>query len=470
MFQIQDQSMRPLTTAHLAQTMSLLNLSNTELHEKVISELAANPALELVDERVCPSCGRKLAGSAPCPVCSRKQKDDEPIVFMSPRDSYRPHTPNRDLEDAFDLEPAAPENLAAHVLQQLASDLKEEDRQLAYYILSSLDDDGFLTEQPVLIARTTRRPLSSVQEVIHLISHVDPPGLAAAGPRDALLIQLDMLPECEARSLAGAMIQSHFKALGRREFEKIASSLDVSLPQVRRVVTFIQENLNPYPARAFWGSGRSAPESDPNVFHAPDVLIHHSRSDKNGPLLVEIFAPVSGWLRVNPLFRKAMKTKDKDASEAWNQHLEKATLFVKCIQQRNNTMQRLMSILVSTQQEFILNGDRHLIPMTRAKLAEELDVHESTISRAVANKAVALPDGRMIPLSRFFDRSLSVRDRIKEIVSEETKPLTDEQISSLLEEDGIHVARRTVAKYRTIEGILPARLRQQKKAQAPMKA
>ena len=470
MFQIQDQSMRPLTTAHLAQTMSLLNLSNTELHEKVISELASNPALELVEERVCPTCGRKLAGAAACPACSRKQTDDEPIVFMSPRDSYQPRSSGGDLEDLYDVEPTAPENLAAHVLQQLASDLKEEDRHLAYYILSSLDDDGFLTDEPVFIARTTRRPLSSVQEVIRLISYVDPPGLAATGPRDALLIQLGMLPGCESRDLAEAIIRSYFKELGRREYEKIAAGLGTSMPQIRRVVTFIQENLNPYPARAFWGSGRQRSSSDPNVFHAPDILIKQNRSGEDSPLVVEIFAPVSGWLRVNPLFRTAMSSRDENTSEAWNKHLEKASLFIKCIQQRNNTMRRLMATLVRTQQTFILHGDRHLKPITRAKIAEEIGVHESTISRAVANKSVALPDGRMIPLSRFFDRSLSVRDRIKEIVSEETKPLTDECIADILSEEGIEVARRTVAKYRTIEGILPARLRHQKKTKMPMKA
>ena len=104
--------------------------------------------------------------------------------------------------------------------------------------------------------------------------------------------------------------------------------------------------------------------------------------------------------------------------------------------------------------------------MTRAKLADKLEVHESTVSRAVANKGVALPDGRIIPLARFFDRSLSVRDRIKEIVNSEKKPLTDDQIADILQHQGVKIARRTVAKYRTIEGILPARLRKQQQVAA----
>jgi RNA polymerase sigma-54 factor len=104
--------------------------------------------------------------------------------------------------------------------------------------------------------------------------------------------------------------------------------------------------------------------------------------------------------------------------------------------------------------------------MTRAELARRVGVHESTISRAVANKGIALPDGRIVPLARFFDRSLSVRDRIKELVGQEQKPLTDDQIASVLSRDGIKVARRTVAKYRSIEGILPARLRNKREAPA----
>ncbi len=152
-----------------------------------------------------------------------------------------------------------------------------------------------------------------------------------------------------------------------------------------------------------------------------------------------------------------------EQSAEWNEHLEKANLFVKCIQQRNNTMRKLMELLVTEQRDFILEGARHLVPMTRAKLADDIGVHESTISRAVANKSVALPNGKIIPLAKFFDRSLSVRDQIKEIVEQEVEPLTDEEIVDVLKEQGVKIARRTVAKYRAIEGILPARLRGESK-------
>ncbi|MFQ5942071.1 MAG: RNA polymerase sigma-54 factor [Anaerolineales bacterium] len=461
MLQIQDQSLRHVATAHLAQTMSLLALSNQELQDKVLEELAENPALELLDDLVCPTCKKRLPAHGPCPRCSSPHADDDSVVFISPREAGG--TP-RFEDDTEELEPAAPESLAIHVLEQLAAELAVEDRPIAAYILSSLDDDGFLADAPVLIARELRAPMEQVHGVIDLISHVDPPGLGTSGPREALLAQLDLMRADDPLViLSRKMLETEFERLARRGFDTIANEIEVPVSKVRKAATFIQEKLNPYPARVFWGSGRSPNGADPNVYHSPDIQITQR---SRGPLIVEIFSSMPGWLRVNPQFRKALADADENHSEEWKKHLERASLFVKCLQQRNNTMRRLMENLVEQQREFILNGDRYLEPMTRAKLAEKLEVHESTVSRAVANKGVALPDGRIIPLARFFDRSLSVRDRIKEIVKSEKKPLTDDQIADLLRRQGVKIARRTVAKYRTMEGILPARLRKTQAATA----
>ena len=459
--QTQDHSLRPLTTAHLAQTMSLLVLSNQELHDRVITELSSNPALELLDERVCPGCHKPLSGAGPCPGCSRQVESEEPIVFLSPRDSYRPSRKRTFEDQPLEQEPAAPEDLSMYVMHQLAADLKHEDRHIAVYVLASLDEDGFLTSPPPYIAQATRSSLPQVMKVINLIYKVDPVGLATDGPRQTLLVQLDQLSDIEEphHELARRLLRESFAELGRKEFDKIAHKFDVSPAAVRETAAFIHDNLNPYPARAYWGSGRQPQAGDSNVYNTPDVMISCNPSGADGPLMVEIFSSISGWLRVNPLFRQAMMDADKDQSDEWSEHLEKANLFVKCIQQRNNTMQRMMSLLASQQSDFILQGARHLKPMTRAQIAEEIGVHESTISRAVANKSVAIPNGRIIPLAKFFDRSLSVRDQIKEIIEKETKPLTDDEIASLLHEEGIKIARRTVAKYRAVEGILPARLR-----------
>lgn len=463
MLQTQDQSLRPLTTAHLAQTMSLLTLPNQELRDRILAELAANPALELVEERICPTCRRRLSSPGPCPACSKPTADDGPIVFLSARDSARaPRATDLD-ETPLDREPTAPESLGEHVLAQLAAELKPEDRRLAAYILASLDDDGFLQDPGPFIARATRSTLDQVDRVLKMIARTDPPGLATAGPREALIAQLDLLdPDNPQVALARRILVEAFAELGRREFERIAERLGARPEAVRQAANMIRENLNPYPARAYWGTGRQAPPPDPNVFHNPDIQISTNPNGSPASLIVEVFAPVSGWLRVNPLFRQAMAQAGEDRAQDWSQDLDRASLFVKCLQQRNNTVRRLMEILVSGQKEFILKGDRFLQPLTRARVANDIGVHESTVSRAVAHKSVALPDGRIIPLSKFFDRSLSVRDRIKEIVEQEGRPLTDDEIVEILGREGVQVARRTIAKYRAMEGILPARLRHRK--------
>jgi RNA polymerase sigma-54 factor len=475
MLQVQSQRLQPLTTAHLAQTMSLLVLNHQELRERVMQELNDNPALELLDDRVCPTCHRRLAHPGPCPICSLQNMDEGPIVFTSPRDSYRSSTGGggkRTWDDEPpDREPAAPEDLAIYVLQQLASEIKGDDRPLAAYVLASLDDDGFLQDPPAMIARATRLPLDRVQRVIDRIAHIDPPGLATAGPREALLAQLDNMQEVPLARLARRMLAECFEWVGRHEFDRIADQLEVQESKVRRALAYIQDNLNPYPRRGHWAaSPQGAGPGDPNVYHQPDVQISQNNSNPDGPLMVEIFAPVSGWLRISPAFQAALQ--GADVPKEWKEQFDKASLFVKCIQQRNNTMRQLMRILVKTQRGFILSGDRHLIPMTRAEIADQIGVHESTISRAVSDKSVALPDRRIIPLATFFDRSLPARDCLKEIVHNEVEPLTDEQIADELHEYGVDIARRTVAKYRAMENILPARLRAKQKepASAPAMA
>ena len=471
MLQVQSQRQVPLTTAHLAQTMSLLVLAHHELAERVAQELNENPALELLEDRVCPTCQRRLAHPGPCPICSLQNGDEGPIVFTSPRDSYRAGSRGSGSattwdDDLPDREPVAPEDLAVHVLQQLASELEEGDRPLAAYLLASLDDDGFLQDPPVILARATRASLSQIERVVSHISHVDPPGLATQGPREALLAQLDLAEHSPTVRLARRMLTETFEAVGHRSFDRIAEAFEVRESDVRRAFSYIQDNLNPYPARAFWGAGqRPAEAGNPNVYHQPDVQISLNPNDPNGSLMVEIFAPTSGWLQVSPAFRAALN--GGEVPEEWKEQFDRASLFVKCIQQRNHTMQQLMRVLVKTQREFILEGDRQLIPMTRAEIADFIGVHESTVSRAVSDKSVALPDQRIIPLSRFFDRSLPARDCIKEIVGRERSPLTDDEIADRLTRSyGIDIARRTVAKYRSMEGILPARLRGKHKAPA----
>jgi RNA polymerase sigma-54 factor len=259
--------------------------------------------------------------------------------------------------------------------------------------------------------------------------------------------------------LARTLIQNHFESLGKMDYTRIARQLRLPRESVEAAARFIQRNLTPYPARVFWGDGKLPVGNDGAALRDLDAAISLLNRAEGGPLMVEVFAPLSGWLRVQPEFKTALEGCAEAERETWGAAVERAALVAKCVQQRNHTMRRLMQIIAEEQRDFILGGDGDLHPLTRAKIAQALGVHESTISRAVAGKAVALPDGRIVPLSKFFDRSLSVRDRVRHLVNEEKSPLTDDQIAAALADQGLQVARRTVAKYRKMLGILPANVR-----------
>jgi RNA polymerase sigma-54 factor len=249
------------------------------------------------------------------------------------------------------------------------------------------------------------------------------------------------------------------------DYERIVRRLRVQrgwhleLNTIAAAGLFIKKNLTPYPARAYWGDGKAPSGADSGTLQSPDVNITVLDADAGGGLAVEVFTPISGWLRVNPEFKAAISDCAGEERERWSQAVAEAALVTKCLQQRNHTMRRLMEVLAQGQRSFILGGDGDLRPTTRVQISKALGLHESTISRAVSGKSVALPGGRIIPLSKFFDRSLSVRDRVRNLIEAESRPLTDDEIAAALETQGVKVARRTVAKYRKMLGILPANVR-----------
>lgn len=461
----QHQTQSPMTSAHIAQTMSLLFMTSTELLQTIDVELSNNPALELVRERRCPMCGRRLPPTGPCPICSqpKTQNPDDTIVFISPRDDFYTYNgKNSSYSDDLPEDPfsSANEDLPTYVLRQVAPELEKDEREIAAMILTNLDEDGLLAIDIRDICRFHHVAPSKVEEVLKKIQRCDPLGVSARNVKEALLTQVDYLsntskvPEFVRRAISEA-----FDLLSKRQYAEAAKQLGTTVQKIKLVAQFISDNLNPFPARANWGNFRQPDENNPEVFHHPDILITYLNNKPGNPLVVEIITPSRGTLRINPLFKKALKEQANENQEEWKKDLDKASLLIKCIQQRNNTMRQLMEKLVSIQKSFIIQGEMHLEPLTRAQIAEELDVHESTISRAVANKTVQLPNRKIIPMSTFFDRSLSVRAILRKIVEDEKHALNDTEIRETLERHGIYVARRTIAKYRAMEGILPAHMR-----------
>jgi RNA polymerase sigma-54 factor len=464
-YQGQNQVQSPMTSAHIAQTMTLLYMTSTELLQTIDVELSKNPALELVNERRCPMCGRKLPPQGPCPICSQPKtlNSDETIVFVSPRDDFYNYTGSgKSYSDDMPEDPysSIPLNLPTYVLRQVAPELEKDEREIAAMILTNLDDDGFLAIEVREICRFQHTTPSKVEAVLKKIKRCDPLGVSARNIKEALLAQVEFLSESSnIPEYVRRAISEEFELLQKRQYSELAKKLGTSVQKIKLVSHYISENLNPFPARANWGTFRQPNDNTPDVFHQPDILIYYLDNKPGNPLIIEIITPSRGTLRLNPLFKKALKEQSEEKQEEWKKDLDKASLLIKCIQQRNNTMRQLMEKIVEVQKSFIIHGDVHLEPLTRAEVAENLDVHESTISRAVANKTVQLPNRKIIPMSTFFDRSLSVRAIMRNIIENENHAMNDTEIRKSLEKQGIQVARRTVAKYRAMEGILPAHLR-----------
>ncbi len=442
-------------SAQLVQTMHLLALPLTALGQEIERQMAGNPALEYAPERHCPLCGRLLFERT-CPVCRPDSLNpDEPIVFVSGRELLSGFEPPDETADDLPLYDRNV-TLAEFVLRQIGADLRPEDRRLAAHLLALLDDDGLIrTPLPELAFDLQTHP-RDIRRVLDLIQSASPPGVGAQSAAEAMLIQVRHLAarQTPIPPFTEEILRTCLDDLTHERYGRIARRLGATAAQVRRAVAFIRHNLHPYPARTGWGDSPSAPL--PTVYHQPDIILRCDAGHTQGRIIVEILLPLRAPLRVSPLYRQALHQAGPEHLDALRQQAEQAAQFVKSLQHRQHTLVRLMDFLVRYQRAFILHGDRHMRPLTRAAVARALDLHESTISRAVKDKVVQLPNGTLVGLDIFFDRSLHLRSLIRRMIREESQPLSDTQIARRLREAGFAIARRTVTKYREKEGIPPA--------------
>jgi RNA polymerase sigma-54 factor len=220
----------------------------------------------------------------------------------------------------------------------------------------------------------------------------------------------------------------------------------------------MRQHLRPFPLER--ASDGAAPLE--TSFLAPDVIIR----EEDDRLVVEVIESRRFYLRLNPLYQElsqAIAQRQQEVSSEEREHLNtfvaRARLFLTNMRQRRETIRRIAEYLAERQEGFLRRGVRHLAPLTRAEVAAVIGVHESTVSRATANKYVQVPSREIVPFSTFFTASLSVKDVIAELIANEKAPLTDQEIVETLRQRGFDVARRTVAKYRGQLGILPSTLR-----------
>lgn len=453
--QSHDMEMRP--SPGLINFARLLTLPAWELEQTIQEELQGNPALELTEPEFCAVCGAPLVDG----VCGECLRRDSEILDREER------THQQEADEEFDPLTliAGQINLGEQLLQEVGTQISEEDMPIARYLVGYLDDRGFLDCSAQLVAFTLGVSTEQVERTILALQQAGPVGAAARSVKECLLLQLARLDEAGiSNPLAMAIIRDHFERLGQGQYHEIARALGVSSKEVLEARDFIRQHLRPFPVPDLvspesWTSTTDVP------YTAPDVIIHEP-ADQSGGYMVEVVRSRRSFLQVSPVYqrvaremRKGSLASSEHEREHVMEHLGRAQAFLAHLRERRETLLAVSEAVVTRQIAFLRDGVRHLRPLTRAEIAEATGLHQSTVSRAVADKYVQLPNRKVIPFSAFFEPSRSVKDVLKEIVEREDAPLADAELAGELHKRGYNVARRTVAKYRKRMGILPSTMR-----------
>lgn len=356
------------------------------------------------------------------------------------------------------------ETFEDHLLIQIRTQkLKPEIKLAAEFAVKSLDENGYLHESAKTISCLTGINNEDTQKAIDLIYTLDPIGTGAKNLKHCLLLQL--LAEDTPNETAMDIVRYHLDDLAKNRLKAIATALDVSLNTVIESSKKIK-SLNPKPSRGF-------PSKDSPGFVFPDACIYKTPSGEYEAALSDFYSPS---LKISSYYKNILKSEDNpEALEYINEKLNQAQWVLKCINRRNVTVISTINIITKLQKPFFDNGVKSLVPMTLSDISSRLDIHESTVSRAVRDKYIQCSWG-VFPLSYFFSAPVvakscsgealdvsrnSIKLRIKELISAEDKkhPLSDRVISEVLEKEGISVSRRTVAKYRESMDIAGASVR-----------
>jgi RNA polymerase sigma-54 factor len=460
--------MRVWISPSLIEANYILSLSRLELQDVIRQELDVNPALEMDEKLVCSMCGGVLEGSycANCMMSQDEQPQEESWEDF-PEQMYTLSSPkSRDDSDEFD-----PMTLVANemtVTEQILSDVAtlshNGDLTLAAYIINSLDERGFISQSVSDIVEETGRDEGEVNRVIENIQAVAPIGAGARDLQECLLIQLRYLNDLglEVPQHVEPIIRDYLKEFGAHKFGYIAKELGVTHDDVEDARDFIREHLNPYPMQNDQAKTWKTPQQ--SAYVSPDVIV----TIKDGELHVDVVETRDYHLKMNSMYEQIARQMGRSRTKGdftdgerdhIRDHVNRAKLFISNIQQRRDTLYRISRCIVDLQEDFLRGGVRELRPLTRAVVAQQVGVHESTVSRATANKYVMLPNRKVIAFSDFFTPSLSVKDIIREMIENESEPLTDRKICDLLAKQGIRIARRTVAKYRAELNVLPSTMR-----------
>ena len=463
----QNLSQQLKLSPQLQQSLNILQAPVAELRQMIGQELTQNPVLEVENQEVSLDQERPEAELEDDDFANEFEKlsqmEEEWRTWQQQSNaSHGPRTAAEEERRQFLFDSlAAPVSLQDYLMQQLAMvECSPEVRLCAEMLAGSLDERGFLPAPLGEISLQQGIPITELQAAQAILHTFDPPGVGSEDLRECLLVQLKRTGR--EHSLESRIVSAHFDDLARRRFPHIARRLGVEPSDITRAAEVIG-TLNPRPGAEFAAASRQ------QQFITPDVVVERS-GGKFNILMEERDLP---RLRISNLYKDIMASPrgGRDAREYIRDKIRSGKFLIRSIQQRQQTIQRIAEVIVTRQKAFFRHGPAELKPLIMSQVANEVGVHETTVSRAIAGKYMATPHG-IFEMRYFFTSGLetedggqmantSVKGELAELIRNEdtAEPLSDETLAELLKAKGIKIARRTVAKYREALGILPSHLR-----------
>jgi RNA polymerase sigma-54 factor len=467
MWQTQGMHLQQTLSPQMQQSLHILQLPTMELRELITRELAQNPTLEEVS-----------SGWNSLDANSKRDADSNASSLSA---VWSPHDEQSGIDDfggnggGF-VDPEAqerhqflmdsitrPETIREAVIAQLAIlDLSPTERSIAESIAGNLGPNGFLDAKIEEIAFHEKVTPLRVEEVLEKLQRVlEPPGLAARDLRECLLLQLDR--QGRADSLAARLVKTKLREVARKQFQALAKEFNCTAAEVEAAAREISK-LDPNPGRGF--------SAEPDIGIVPEVIVERESS---GDFSVRLNTEELPRLQISDYYKELLGTSAgatrREVRDYLREKMRSGRFLLRSIEQRNETILAIAREIVARQKEFFLHGPGHLRPMRMSEIANALELHETTISRAVAGKTMSTPHG-IFEMRYFFTTgytsetgeevsSEAIKERIRQMVAEEPphKPLSDEAMARRLADEGFKVARRTIAKYREQLGILPTNLR-----------
>ena len=468
---LQKQTQKLILSPQMQQAIKMLQIPLMELRALARQEMVTNPVLEenlseeapLPEESETPSAENETELDFREEFDNLTKLDDEWRDYFNQSGGFRKITQQDDEKRKFMLDSiSVGESLQDHLLSQLGVIVTDPEKEkIGITIIGNIDNNGYLRSSNEELVRAIGKSPEEIEEIIHLIQTFDPVGVGARDIEECLLIQLDRLGK--VNTLESRIVTECLDLMGEHKYEQIADQLQAQAIDVKKAITFIA-TLDPKPGLMF--------SQEESQYVVPDVFLER----RNSEYIITLNDDKIPHLYISSLYRTLMRKKDtpRETINYIKNKIRSGSWLIRNITQRQQTISKIATAIVDVQREFFDEGPSFLKPLTMQTVANTVNLHESTVSRAIANKYMQTPQGTF-QIKYFFSsgvktvsgESLSVnnvKDQITAMVKEESKqkPLSDQDIIARLAQQGIRMARRTVAKYRQEMNMPASSVRKQK--------